>query len=235
MKGILVMNRRLFLMTTLLLLVITPAVHACVCDTLPTATEALAEADAVFSGKYVGAEYRKGIVDDFRESMVANGEKKTDYEVLVLKFEVEQWWKGNAVKEVILITGQSKDADGSEAVSDCDSHFDVGERYLVYAYKNGNGLSTSPCTRTSRLKKAGADLKLLRQKKRVKTTPQRVELGCGFSANGASYVSAPKARHTIAKGKRHRSAAPGIGTHSEIRSPEGARIRFTRELIESGD
>jgi len=39
---------------------------ACLCDGTPTVTEEFKGATAIFSGKYVGGEYRKGIVNEFR-------------------------------------------------------------------------------------------------------------------------------------------------------------------------
>jgi hypothetical protein len=39
---------------------------ACLCDGTPTVVEELNGATAIFSGKYVGGEYRKGIVNEFR-------------------------------------------------------------------------------------------------------------------------------------------------------------------------
>lgn len=87
--------------------------------------------------------------------------KKVDYEVLVLRFHAERWWKGDPLREVILVTEQTRTPDGSESISNCDYPFEVGERYLVYAYGAENELGTSACTRTRKLKKAKEDFKVL--------------------------------------------------------------------------
>ncbi|MCA1626256.1 MAG: hypothetical protein LC778_21180, partial [Acidobacteria bacterium] len=77
---------------------------ACLCSGTPTVAEELKGATAIFSGKYISAEYRKGIVNEFRRVQEEIDGKKVEYEVLVLKFQVEKWWKGNLSNEVILVT-----------------------------------------------------------------------------------------------------------------------------------
>ncbi|MFL6228305.1 MAG: hypothetical protein ACJ741_05965 [Pyrinomonadaceae bacterium] len=150
-------------LTFLFFLTASPSMLGCVCEKTPSVAKAFKEADAVFSAKFVGAEYRKGIVDGLRRVMEGREVKKTDYEVLVLKFEVERWWKGNPVNEVILITGRTRDPDSKEIIPDCEYPFAEGELYLVYAYAGESGLETSNCTRTKRLKEAHQDLKVLRK------------------------------------------------------------------------
>ncbi len=136
-------------------------IFGCVCDTSVTFDEEFKESTAVFSGKYIGAEYRKGIVNESIEIGFFSEEKKRTYEVLVLKFQVEKSWKGAPKQEIVLLTDQVKFSDGSTAVSDCDLSFEEGNRYLIYAYGKENEIQTSACSRTARLKKAKKDLKLL--------------------------------------------------------------------------
>ncbi len=52
------------------------AVFGCVCDTSVTFTEASEESTAIFSGKYLGAEYRKGIVNESVETTFFPGDEK---------------------------------------------------------------------------------------------------------------------------------------------------------------
>ena len=150
-----------FSLAALFITALAPAAFGCVCAPAPPVAEALSEAAAVFSGKFVGAEYRKGIISGVRRVMEQTIGEKQEYEVLVLKFEAEQWWKGKPVKEVVLATEQTRGADGSEIVGDCGFGFAEGERYLVYAYAEEEGLQTGSCTRTKRLAKARKDLKAL--------------------------------------------------------------------------
>jgi hypothetical protein len=68
------------------------------------------------TGGVVAAEYRKGIVNEFRRLEEEIFGKKVNYETLVLKFQVERWWKGKPVGEVILVTNQPRDPDGTEHI-----------------------------------------------------------------------------------------------------------------------
>jgi hypothetical protein len=139
---------------------IAPAI-ACLCDGTATVAEELKGATAIFSGKYVGGEYRKGIVNEFRRMEEEIDGKKIEYEVMILRFQVEKWWKGNLSSEVILVTDQTRASDGTTSVGDCGLGFEKGEPYLIYAYGKENELGTDACTRTKRLKRAKADLKQL--------------------------------------------------------------------------
>jgi hypothetical protein len=69
-------------------------------------------------------------------------------------FDVEAAWKG--------VSGETAVVLGHEPGSSCDVGFEVGERYLVYAYlsgENGEGpLATNICSGTKPLSSAGADL-----------------------------------------------------------------------------
>ncbi len=137
------------------------SVSACVCAGTPGVTEALNQSGAVFSGKLVSAEYQKGVSNEFKSIQEDMTGKKVDYEVLVLRFQVEQWWKGGSTAEVTLLTGQTRNPDASESISDCDYPFKVGKRYLVYASDSDGKLRSDACTRTQELKRAKADLKVL--------------------------------------------------------------------------
>jgi len=133
---------------------------ACVCDTA-TFSEEFKEAAAVFSGRYIGAEYRKGIVSESVELHLRVSGEKRGYEILVLKFEVENWWKGDLKKEIVLVTDVARFSDGIELISDCEIAFQKGKRYLVYAFGEKDKLQTGACSRTARLSKARKDLRLL--------------------------------------------------------------------------
>lgn len=137
------------------------SILGCVCDTSVTFAEEFKESDVVFSGRFVGAEYRKGIVSEPAEMTFSLGDKRKNSEVLVLKFQVEQSWKGAQKRKIFLLTSQVKFSDGSSMISDCDLSFEKGNHYLVYAYGKENRLQTSACSRTARLEKAKKDLKSL--------------------------------------------------------------------------
>lgn len=131
-----------FLFIIVFLFVSAASVFGCVCAGTPSVAEEFKSSSTVFSGKLVATEYRKGIPDEFRRIQEETEGKKVDYEVLVLKFQVERRWKGSPTTKVIILTGQSREPDGSYTVSDCDFQFEVGKNYLVYAYGAENELRT---------------------------------------------------------------------------------------------
>jgi protocatechuate 3,4-dioxygenase beta subunit len=116
-------------------------VLACSCAGDPPPCEAFWRADAVFAGTVVKSGKIK--LDD------GAGDKR-DYRLVHLT--VDQPIRGMQTAEVDVITGWGG--------GDCGFGFSVGERYLVYAYREEKGqrLGTSICTRTRLLSEAGDDL-----------------------------------------------------------------------------
>ena len=84
------------------------------------------------------------------------GERIVSYSKLSATFNVETVYRGEIEKEVDVITGMS---DG-----DCGYRFQIGERYLVYAFVNEQTkrLQTSSCARTRPMSEASADLEFFR-------------------------------------------------------------------------
>jgi hypothetical protein len=133
---------------------------ACDCP-LITPEKAFERADIIVSGKIVGAEYRKGIISPMMESVAKDNGIKLDYEVLVLKVQVDKWWKGDAPEEIYLVMEQTKNADGTSTQSSCDYSFNVGGNYLIYASKREGFYRTGACSRTQKLSQATKDLEIL--------------------------------------------------------------------------
>ncbi len=95
------------------------------------------------------------------ESLKKDSGRQVDYETLVVKFQVERWWKGEVTTEIILLTSETKNSDGTGSNSGCDYSFKKGESYLIYANGKGSQLRTDACSRTKLLTKAEVDLKIL--------------------------------------------------------------------------
>jgi hypothetical protein len=70
-----------------------------------------------------------------------------------VKFRVEKYWKGVLTTEMIVVTGRGG--------GDCGYRFEVGARYLIFAYGGDTKLETNICQRTKGLEEATEDLKLL--------------------------------------------------------------------------
>jgi hypothetical protein len=75
-----------------------------------------------------------------------------NYDRNTVTFDVDKTWKGN--NDPIIVVSADPD------YSSCGNSFDLGESWLVYAYGKSK-LSTSVCSRTTRLEYAQEDLKAL--------------------------------------------------------------------------
>ena len=113
---------------------------ACSCMAPGTPCEAYGKATAVFVGTVTGV----------RDSQV---QQATDWTPLAFKFSVEQAYLGVAGSEVEIFTGNG--------AGDCGYTFQPGQRYLVYAYRYKDKLSTSICTRTKPFSRATEDIAFL--------------------------------------------------------------------------
>ncbi len=160
-------NKQKILISFVICLFLSAAkVSACGCIYLPdevisdAVNNAVKQSTMVFAGKVIGFEFRKGIPKHYMVSRDKDADTQIDYETLIVKFQVERWWKGEAAKEIFLITDEIKNSDGTGSGSSCDYHFKEGESYLVYAYGKDGELRTYACTRTRVLTKT-EDLKIL--------------------------------------------------------------------------
>jgi hypothetical protein len=130
-------NQRALRIVAIVAIVIakTEDVRSCTCIMPPPPAQAFAQADAVYLGKIIS----------FEPDSV-NG--------WVAKIDVLRLWKGDkdAADELFTSSGSAT----------CGYYFQVGQTYVVYAYKSANGrLRTSICTRTNPIQLAAEDLKFL--------------------------------------------------------------------------
>jgi hypothetical protein len=75
-----------------------------------------------------------------------------------VRMKVETRWKGVKKKEVVVFTGKGG--------GDCGFSFAVGEKYLVYASRFNDRLSTNICQRTSNVAWAREDIAILKRKRK---------------------------------------------------------------------
>ena len=113
---------------------------ACSCMDPGTPCEAYGQAAAVFVGTVTG------VRDSQRQ-------QATDWTPMAFKFSVEQAYLGVAGSEVEIFTGSGG--------GDCGYTFQTGQRYLVYAYRYKDKLSTGICTRTKPFSRATEDIAFL--------------------------------------------------------------------------
>lgn len=99
-----------------------------------------------------------GTVMEMSPGSPAAGDGRGSDATLRVRFSVGERFGGAADSTAVVST-----ADNGGA---CGYPFQVGESYLVYAYRSADGLSTSACTRTAPLGAARDDLEVLREASR---------------------------------------------------------------------
>ena len=93
-------------------------------------TDATNSATAVFRGKVVGWEWRKGDLIN-RNSELSRQGRSLVVETKVTKFKVDRWWKMAVGPEVFVLTQETRDKEGVTTNSS-DYNFKEGESYLVF-------------------------------------------------------------------------------------------------------
>ncbi|MGH7450573.1 MAG: T9SS type A sorting domain-containing protein [bacterium] len=133
------MNRRIFFFIVIILALTSvdaQETRACSCWPPPPPAQAFAEADAVFMGKVESFEF------------IENGNRR------LAKISLVKIWKGDRHAVSDIYTGANSAA--------CGYDFQIGETYIIYAYKGEAGrLQTGLCERTAPLHSATEDLKYL--------------------------------------------------------------------------
>ena len=129
---------------TVVLLVSSPA-NACTCGGSGAPCESFGTASAVFAGRVIG--------DQVKERPKKLDRTEMDWTPRAVKFAVEQAFSGVMGTEVEVFTGRGG--------GDCGYGFQMGQRYLIYAYSYKDKLTTSICTRTRPFSQATEDLAFL--------------------------------------------------------------------------
>jgi hypothetical protein len=126
-----------------------PTGNVLMCEPPQSPRIELGRAAAVFSGRAISKEYVELKGGETNEGLGKGA--------FVTKFKVEKWWKGGNGDEVIVYTSAAKVNGGIKMLAE-DANFQVGEKYLVYAFGSSKLLRTRSCTRTSTLEYSEDDL-----------------------------------------------------------------------------
>jgi len=119
-----------------------------------TPCESYGRAAAVFVGTVTGVrDSERQQAKDIAERRKQEDSGEIEWHPMAFKFSVEQAYLGVAGSEVEIFTGRGG--------GDCGVTFETGQRYLVYAYRYKDKLSTSICTRTKSFNKASEDIEFL--------------------------------------------------------------------------
>lgn len=108
---------------------------------------ARALSSAVFTGTVTAMDYVPA-----HDRFAGKGER------LVVRMAPDRWWKGDASREVTLLTSEFRTPDGLRSMEAHDYHFELGRMYLVYAHGDGDAMATSICARTKPIDAAAADI-----------------------------------------------------------------------------
>ena len=73
-----------------------------------------------------------------------------------VKFQLTKRWKGDEAGEVILSTGAVRGYDGTPLPEECSYQFQLGERYLIYAFGSTDHMKADSCS-TFRMKDAAGE------------------------------------------------------------------------------
>ena len=114
------------------------------------------QAAIVFSGKVVFAKFVP----------ISEGIGAT--ETLIIKFAVNNWWKGKPIGEVTLSTAQFRYPGIGGSGEGCEYSFEAGKKYLVYAVNRKGKLRAFDCSGTTRIENAERDIKELQKLKVIK-------------------------------------------------------------------
>jgi hypothetical protein len=121
--------------------------------------------EAIFEGKVEGADLRWKLLEAAVGEVVPADIEKESPEMEV-SFDVLRTYRGAEGKHVRVRTGLGG--------GDCGFDFEIGETYLVFAYKDGSsGLSTGICSSTALLEESQSNLAYLRGESQVPEDEQK--------------------------------------------------------------
>jgi hypothetical protein len=143
-------------------------VYACGCpgrseDIMKAVSEEFNKSSLVFSGKVIEAKWQP------ISEKKASGER-IKAKVLILKFAVDNWWKGKIRNVIYWRTSYIRYPSLNEGRmgSNCELGFNVGRKYLVYARNFEGRLVALACGGTTQIENAENDIKELQKLKEVK-------------------------------------------------------------------
>jgi hypothetical protein len=131
---------------------------------------------AVFTGKVIGFEYRKGNLYKWPGVAPTAADGEPERETKLIRFQVDRWWKMAQPTEILIITDEWRPAKRLDEVvpsgnvfllpqgnfiGGCSTAFMKDQSYLVYATGSSDRLQYRICSRTALLTRAEDDLKVL--------------------------------------------------------------------------
>jgi hypothetical protein len=124
------------------------------------ARESAACVCALSAEKPTAEQARAALVKDFNDALAVFSGEVIARDTFKVKFKLDKVWKGDFGDELVMSTGTKDEGNGMISVSSCDYTFQVGEKYLVFAYGTSvETMQAQKCTRTQPLRSAEQEMK----------------------------------------------------------------------------
>jgi hypothetical protein len=122
----------------------------------------IAEACACVSREMTSEEDRQDLREQVNEAVAVFAGEVAQLDEVTVHFKVDAVWKGELGERVVMPINEGRTPDGTIASSSCDYVFQVGRKYLVFAYGKSIGtMRAYSCTRTAELAHATKTVDLL--------------------------------------------------------------------------
>ena len=123
-----------------------------------------AEACACVRPELSPEQNRQDVAEQLEKAIAVFSGEVMRLDALTVQFRLEDVWKGEFGQHVVMPISAGQNPDGTVAYSSCDYVFQVGRKYLVFAYgKSASTMRAYSCTRTIALQRATSTVELLDQ------------------------------------------------------------------------
>jgi len=108
-------------------------------------------------------ERRAILVKDFNDASVVFSGEVVELDTFELKIKVDKSWKGESKNVINMITAAIKIDENTYRSSSCNYRFQLGKKYLVYAYETDGELKARACSRTKPIQYAEQEMAYLEE------------------------------------------------------------------------
>jgi hypothetical protein len=117
-----------------------------------------AEACACVAREMSPEQNRQDLVEQLGKAFAVFSGEVVRLDAFSVQFRLEDVWKGEFGEHIVMPINAGQNPDGTVAYSSCDYGFQVGRKYLVFAYgKSASTMRAHSCTRTTELQPATAE------------------------------------------------------------------------------
>jgi hypothetical protein len=122
----------------------------------------IAEACVCVPREMTPEEDRQELAEQMRKAVAVFAGEVAQLDEVTAHFKVDAVWKGELGERVVMSINAGRAPDGTLAYSSCDYDFQVGRKYVVFAYGKSIGtMRAYSCTRTAELAHATKTVDLL--------------------------------------------------------------------------